>query len=204
VDNHIAAWDRDYRRRGRIWGGSAKGMPDLPEDARILELGCGDGKTLAALAGGGRMIAALDVSAQALRLCRSVAPGAAQILADARCLPFHEECFDAIFAFHVTGHMLATGRRMLACEAARVLACGGRLFLREFGAQDMRAGKGERVEPGTFRRGNGILTHYFTECEVEGLFRELFPAIVGTHSWKLRIKGEDQIRSEVEAVFLKI
>jgi hypothetical protein len=67
----------------------------------------------------------------------------------------------------------------------------------------MRAGLGEEVESGTFRRGTGILTRYFTESEVAGIFCELELATISTHRWKLRVKGQDLQRSEVEAVFIK-
>ena len=67
----------------------------------------------------------------------------------------------------------------------------------------MRMGQGEMVEEGTYLRGAGILTHYFTEVEVELLFCDLLPISVGTHRWKLRVKGKDMARAEVEAVFLK-
>jgi hypothetical protein len=67
----------------------------------------------------------------------------------------------------------------------------------------MRAGQGEEAEPGTFRRGGGILTHYFTEGEVMGIFCELEPVSIGTQSWTMRIKGKDLLRAEVEAVFKK-
>jgi SAM-dependent methyltransferase len=124
-------------------------------------------------------------------------------LADASCLPLQDGSFDAVFAFHVTGHLLAKGRSALASEAARVLAPGGRLFFRDFSKQDMRAGQGEEVEPGSFLRGGGILTHYFRESEVGELFCDLLPSSIGTHCWKLRVKGETHVRAEVEAVFLK-
>ena len=75
--------------------------------------------------------------------------------------------------------------------------------MREFDAEDMRAGQGDEVEPGTFQRGQGILTHYFTEREVEQLFSGLKPVVVGTHSWNLRIRGRDLLRSEIQAVFIK-
>jgi SAM-dependent methyltransferase len=202
VQNHLTAWDKDYASRGRLWGGAVKGLPDLAQGLTILELGCGDGKTLSALPGGGRMVA-LDISPRALQLAHHLRPDACFILADAACLPLHDEHFDAVFAFHVTGHLLAAERRALAQEAARVLADGGSLYFRDFGAEDMRAGQGEEVEPGTFRRGGGILTHYFTEEEVMGIFCELEPASIGTQSWTMRINGKDLKRAEVEAVFKK-
>ena len=202
VDSNQNAWERDYSSRGRLWGGGVRGLPQLPEGASVLELGCGDGKTLAAMPGGWK-IAALDISPQALRLSRKIMPDAKLIQADARLLPFRENSFDAVFAFHVTGHQLLQEREALAREVARVLVRGGKLFFREFGTEDMRNGQGDEVEESTFRRGSGVLTHYFTEREVEELFCDLIPISVGLHCWKQRVRGVDLARAEVEAVFLK-
>jgi ubiquinone/menaquinone biosynthesis C-methylase UbiE len=203
VDSHLTAWDKDYRNRGRLWGGAVKDLPQLPPGTAVLELGCGDGKTLAGMPGDWKT-AALDISPEALRLCHRTGPEAELILADASLLPFRGESFDAVFAFHVTGHLLLPARRALAREAARVLRAGGHLFLREFGLDDMRAGNGEEVESGTFRRGEGMLTHYFTEAEVSQLFCDQELQSIRTHRWKLRVKGKDLMRAEIEAVFFKI
>ncbi len=204
VNSHLDAWDRDYRSRGRLWGGGAKNLPELPRGSRVLELGCGDGKTLAAMQGRGWDVTALDISIEALRLSRSaLGTEVSLLLADARHLPFRGESFDAVFAFHVTGHVLLAGRETISREASRVLRPGGRLFLREFGTEDMRAGRGDEVEPGTFQRGSGVITHYFTEGEVANLFRDLRPLSLQTRRWKMRVKGEDLWRCEVEAVFFK-
>jgi ubiquinone/menaquinone biosynthesis C-methylase UbiE len=202
VDSDLNAWERDYSIRGRLWGGGVRGIPHLSEGASVLELGCGDGKTLAGMPCSWKA-AAIDISPQALRLTRRVLPDIRLILADAGLLPFREESFNAVFAFHVTGHLCLQGREALAREVARVLVPGGKLFFREFGTEDMRMGQGEAVEEGTYRRGAGILTHYFTEVEVELLFCDLLPISVSTHRWRLRVKGKDLARAEVEAVFLK-
>ncbi|MDD2754690.1 MAG: class I SAM-dependent methyltransferase [Methanothrix sp.] len=202
MDSHQKAWDKDYTSRGRLWGGGVKDLPALPEGSFVLELGCGDGKTLSALPGGCRVVG-LDVSPQALLLASQVRADANLILADVGYLPLRKESFDAVFAFHVTGHLLIAGRCALAREAARVLVPGGRLFFRDFCDLDMRAGQGVEVEPGTFRRGSGVLTHYFTEDEVKVLFCSLWPASISTYCWKMRVKGEDHLRAEVQAVFLK-
>jgi hypothetical protein len=70
----------------------------------------------------------------------------------------------------------------------------------------MRAGQGDEVEPGTFRRGSGIVTHYFGENEVADLFcgRQIQQAGISTHCWMMCIKGKDHLRAEVQAGFLKI
>jgi SAM-dependent methyltransferase len=196
------AWDEDYRSRGRLWGGGTKNLPVLDAGSTVLELGCGDGKTLAAMPDDW-IVTAVDISHEALCLSRNITASAELALASACLLPFQNESFDAVFAFHVTGHLLALDRQALAREVARVLRKGGKLFFREFGKEDMRAGQGQELERDTFRRGSGIFTHYFDESEARALFSDLKPASVGTHRWKLRVKGQDLVRAEVEAVFLK-
>lgn len=204
MDAHLNAWDKDYRSRGRLWGGGTKNLPDLAAGSKVLELGCGDGKTLAAMQDRGWRATGLDISPEALRLSRaSLGPEANLLLADARHLPFKDQSFDAVFAFHVIGHLHQAGRKASSAEAARVLRPGGSLFFREFGLDDMRAGRGEEEEPGSFRRGGGVITHYFAGEEVARLFCDLTALSLQTRKWKMRVKGEDFWRCEVEAVFLK-
>lgn len=200
VNPENSAWDRDYRQRGRLWGGSKRAIPNLPAGSRVLELGCGNGKTLSAMLHQPWQTAALDISCRAAEIAMSDSNGRADILvADARRLPFKDGSFDAVMAFHVTGHLLSEGRRLMASESARVLRHGGRLFFRDFGAEDMRFGQGREVEPQTYERGEGILTHYFTEQETIELFSMLRPESVRSHAWNMRIRGQDLIRSEIEA-----
>jgi len=198
----MKAWDSNYSVRGRLWGGGVRGLPDLPEGSRILELGCGNGKTLSAMPRGWR-VAALDISLPALRLCNLSRLHCDLILAGAERLPFKDESFDAVFAYHVAGHLFLAGRRALAAEAQRVLLPGGRLFFREFARDDMRMGEGQEVEEATFLRGAGIITHYFTQSEARELFCQLVPLSIKSNCWKMRVKGSDLVRSQVEAVFLK-
>jgi SAM-dependent methyltransferase len=171
----------------------------------VLELGCGNGKTLSSMLSYPWTITALDFSAGAVRLGRIAAQEKADLLvADACLLPFRDLAFDAVFAFHVVGHVLHADRETMAAEATRVLRFGGKLFFRDFGVEDMRAGMGEEVEPGTFRRGQGVTTHYFTEYEAEDLFSQMKAVNLFTHKWKMRVRGKDLLRAEVEAVFQKI
>ncbi|HQJ80439.1 MAG TPA: class I SAM-dependent methyltransferase [Methanothrix sp.] len=200
--DHLQAWDRDYARRGRVWGGSVKDLPALPDGSLVLEMGCGDGKTLSIMPASWR-IAAVDISFQALLLARQARPDAGLLLADVCRLPFQSESFDAALAFHVAGHLFLDQRLALAKEAARVLRPGGRLFFRDFSREDMRMGQGEEVEEATFRRGSGIITHYFREEEVAAMFSGLEMDLIRTQRWSMRIRGEKLLRSEVEAVLVK-
>ncbi len=205
VTDHAAAWDDDYRRRGNLWGGAPVALPDIPAGAAVLELGCGNGKTLTALALDSTFVAAIDISPRAVALARRRPDmtGVCFAVADARALPFCPETFDAVFLVHVAGHLPGAGRRALAAEVCRVLVPGGRAFFRGFSVEDMRAGKGTETEQGTVRRNNGIITHYFTEGEVRDLFTPLVTIRVQTHRWHMRVRGRDLLRAEVEAVFEK-
>ena len=178
--DHLQAWDRDYARRGRrVWGGSVKDLPALPEGSLVLEMGCGDGKTLSIMPASWR-ITAVDISMQALLLARRARPDAGLLLADVCRLPLQSDGFDAAFAFHVAGHLFLDQRLALGKEAARVLRPGGRLFFRDFSREDMRMGRGEEVEEATFRRGSGIITHYFSEGEVAAMFSGLEMDLIRT------------------------
>lgn len=205
MDSYQKAWEKDYRNRGPLWGGGIPILPDLPSGSRVLELGCGNGKTLSAALRYPWIIAAIDVSAEAVKLGRIGSPESIYFLvADACFLPFRDQAFDAVFAFHVVGHVPLAKRERMASEVIRVLKFGGKLFFGDFAADDMRAGRGEEVESGTFRRGKGIITHYFTEEETASLFCKLVPLSIRTHRWKLLIRGKGMIRSEVQSVFQKV
>jgi len=221
----LLAWNREYQQKGRIWRGAPAKLPDLPSCSRVLELGCGNGKTLAAMLGRPWRIAAIDHSITAVRLGRDMATrllsasasyrgdslnppkihsSADFVAADAVSLPFRDATFDAVFAFHVIGHLRENERHHATREAARVLKAKGSLFFLEFGVEDMRAGKGEEVEPNTFRRGGGVMTHHFTEAEVLELFQVFRPVSIRTDKRSTRIRGRDYVREEVEAMFIKV
>ena len=205
MTDHSSAWDEDYRRRGNLWGGAPAPLPDLPAGAAVLEVGCGNGKTLTALVRRFPCVAAVDSSPHAVALARRhpATASASVAVADARCLPFHEESFDAVFLVHILGHLPLSGRKAVASEVCRVLRPGGTLFFRGFSVEDMRAGKGVETEPQTFRRGEGIITHYFTEAETADLFAPLAAVSVRTHRWQIRVRGRHYPRAEVEGVFIQ-
>jgi ubiquinone/menaquinone biosynthesis C-methylase UbiE len=200
------AWDNDYRSRGQLWGGSPASLPDIPAGSRVLEMGCGSGKTVSALVHRSHDITAIDFSEKAVEMTRQIIlkcnTGDA-VVADARHLPFHDNAFGYVVARHVIGHVCIDGRREVAREAARVLQPGGHLVVQVFSVDDMRNGSGRSLEDGTFLRGGGIITHYFTIPELEALFSALKKESVTPRHWTMRIRSRDLLRAEIAAVFKK-
>ncbi|MBM4395284.1 MAG: class I SAM-dependent methyltransferase [Deltaproteobacteria bacterium] len=95
----------------------------LPRDAEVLDLGCGTGGTMKALAGLGRFTG-LDTNETAARLAER-RTGNRVVLGSGTSLPFGDASFDAVLALDVFEHIeddLAAVR-----EARRVLRPGGAL-----------------------------------------------------------------------------
>jgi MPBQ/MSBQ methyltransferase len=203
---NLEAWDSDYRKRGRLWGGNPAPLPQLPDGSRVLELGCGNGKNLPGMIENGWDVTAMDCSITALQLCRPVIPEAGRVhfvAGDAVYLPFRDSAIDAVFSLHVAGHLTGPGRTQFASEVLRVLKQGGQIVFRDFGVDDFRCGNGEMIEPCTFRRGPGSFTHYFTDDEVTGLFSAFNCIRIDDHRWSMKIKGQYYQRCEITAIFKK-
>ena len=200
----MGAWDDEYCKKGTLWRGLIHELPELPAGSRVLELGCGNGKTLPALIRKGWNVTAIDSSQKAVTMCRNLVQGsspAEMVVADARTIPVKNTTFDAVFAIHVIGHMHEPDRREIAFEVTRSLKPGGILFFCEFSTEDVRFGKGHETETSTYIRGTKIITHYFTLQEVNDLFSGLMCKSITLHQWPMRIRGNNLVRSEVIAIF---
>ncbi len=175
-------WEERYRHQGRLWGGDrldawtaafieADIDPDEQESdrpMRWLDAACGDGKGLVPLSrrlAPGSSVVGVDLARQALRLIDPASTNGL-VQGDLRALPFRAASFDRLRAVHAVGHLMADDRRR-AWRGLRALAADdARLLVTEFGTSDMRANKGDEVEPGTMRRDPGILTHYYGRDEI--------------------------------------
>jgi SAM-dependent methyltransferase len=199
-----ASWDREYAGPHPKWKGPPRD-PALDLGGRVLELGCGNGKTAAALARRAEHLVALDFSLRGLEACRSAVPWSHVdiILGDVRRLPLADRSFDGVVAFHVLGHLLEDERREAAKEMFRVLAPGGTLMVRAFSTRDMRFGQGHEVEAGTFRRGTGIITHFFEKDEVRRLAAGLLEVSLEEAVAVKRYGGEERARAEWNGAFMK-
>ncbi len=171
---HLYAWEKDYHTRGSLWRGPFSSFSFcnyLPLGAKVLELGCGDGKTLSSLCTGGFKVTGIDVSPSAIKLAKRKVGRKARLIAGDVCeLPFEDNCFDAVVAVHIFDHLSEKERKKAVREAKRVLKKSGLVFFQGFSLNDHRFGNGEEVEKNTFRKKNNVWYHYFSVGEVEKLF----------------------------------
>lgn len=99
-------------------------MVAFPEDAQVLDVGCGTGANMQALSLG----CGIDYSCEAVRFCRErgVSRTAA---ASATALPFADESFDAAISCDVLCHHSIADKTQMLQESARVLRPGALLLL---------------------------------------------------------------------------
>ena len=198
-------WDHEYYKKGRLWGNIPHEISAYSGKGVFLDLGCGDGKNLRRIKPDKSLVIGLDFSQHALALCRNNPElnAFAFIYADVRCLPFKKGSVTAADAHHVFGHLLAADRVLAAGEVTRILLPGGSLHITVFGTGDVRNGIGTRVEPGTFLKGTGIITHFFSPDELLSLFPCLQLISSVQHSWPMKIKGQHFVRSVWTASYFK-
>lgn len=163
------AWDALFAR-GAPYHGPAPApffASFLPAGARVLDLGCGAGKSLAALrAAGDWELLGLDASRPALARARRFSE---VVLATATTLPLRAGGLDAVRIHHLLGHLAESDLDAVAREVARCVKPGGWLEVHAFARGDLRDGVGRPVGARAFERG-GIVTRYFEEGELRARF----------------------------------
>jgi cyclopropane fatty-acyl-phospholipid synthase-like methyltransferase len=100
--------------------------------ARVLDLGCGNGRKIGRLAE--RFdVTGVDISEEQLRLARAEIPAASFAHADLAALDFPAESYDAVTAFYSISHVPREEHAALFGKVARWLSPGG-LFLASLSA----------------------------------------------------------------------
>jgi D-aspartate ligase len=149
---HAGDWDVLYRSGGvaaRIYQERAArclswvdGL-DLPPGARVLEVGCGAGRTATALARRGFAVDAIDRSEEMLTVARRNAADTSlrYVQADVGALPFASGAYDLVIALGVVPWLTAVQPAL--GEMCRVLAPGGSLIV----SADNRYRVGHLLDP---------------------------------------------------------
>jgi cyclopropane fatty-acyl-phospholipid synthase-like methyltransferase len=113
----------------------------LPQGARVLELGCGNGDDAREL-GRRFSVTGVDVSAEQLRRARAVAPEATFLQADFTELELPAASFDAVASFYVFNHVPRERLEPLYEGIHSWLVPGG-LLLTALGVSDTETWTGE-------------------------------------------------------------
>ena len=106
-------------------------MQQLPQDAKVLEVGCGGGQVAAELLKrrNDLELTGLDLADDQVKRARNRCPGATFIQGSALDLPFDDDHFDGVFSIASIKHW--PDQRQGVSECVRVLRPGGRLIIAE-------------------------------------------------------------------------
>jgi SAM-dependent methyltransferase len=116
---------------------------------RALDIGCGAGRSTAALDGFAHHVVGLDPAARMMEHRRVVAPRASFVAGQAERLPFADNTFDLVTA---AGSINYADRSLALPEIARVLSRDGMLVIYDF-------------SPGRRLVGSGLLEDWYAEFE---------------------------------------
>ncbi len=165
------SWERFYSHHGDPWRVYKDYSLEkyLEKNSLILDICSGTGKASYTLSEKGYKVILLDFSMNSLR--RTSGKEYGKVLGNALKMPFREDSFDVLIASHALSHMLLNEREIALNEIIRVAKDGAILVFESFSTDDFRYGKGMEIEKSTYLRGNGIITHYFTEGELESMFK---------------------------------
>jgi ubiquinone/menaquinone biosynthesis C-methylase UbiE len=100
----------------------------LEDDARVLDLGCGNGEKTGLLAERFDVVG-VDISVEQLRRARQTVPQARFVEGDFTTLDFEDGSFDAVTAFYSIVHVPREEHPQLLARIARWLKPGGLLLI---------------------------------------------------------------------------
>lgn len=140
VSSQITYWDRVANEKRFSHPLRLEWLEDYLENpqGRILDYGCGYGRTLGVLSNAGYTnVFGVDFSEAMLQRTRVEVPGPVLIRNDGRSLPFKSESFDAVLLFAVlTCIPKDSEQRLLLSETNRVLRPGGLIYVSDLLVND--------------------------------------------------------------------
>ncbi|WP_198345770.1 class I SAM-dependent methyltransferase [Nocardiopsis gilva] len=146
----------------------------------VVDLGCGDGRNLAALVAAGFSCMGVDIAPTGLAHARTTAQPAFLLRADATDIGLIDNSVDAVTCFDVFGQIQDPSS--LVREARRILRPGGTLVVNAFTPEDGTYGEGEEIAPHTFAY-KDTLFRYYDEDSVRELFSEWEITSLYRRSW---------------------
>ncbi|CAA9262131.1 MAG: hypothetical protein AVDCRST_MAG50-2825 [uncultured Acidimicrobiales bacterium] len=102
---------------------------------RLLEVGTGPGRDLAAFVAAGLPVTGIDLSIE--HAARAADVGAGTAVASARALPFHDKAFDALWTMSTLMHVPNSAIEATLAELGRVLTSGALAVIGVWGGPDV-------------------------------------------------------------------
>ncbi|MFY1697007.1 MULTISPECIES: class I SAM-dependent methyltransferase [unclassified Solwaraspora] len=172
------AWHASGRSTGRYAGHQrlrqtfTERMTRLPAARRVLDVGCGQGHDMLAMAAAGWHVTGVDLSPEAIRLARARVPeqsGQPDAAATelhvhdiAAGLPFATGRFDGVYSHLALHYFTERTTQHVFDEIGRVLRPDGVLAFCVKSTADPNYGKGEQFGPRIFSV-DGHVRHFFDE-----------------------------------------
>jgi ubiquinone/menaquinone biosynthesis C-methylase UbiE len=172
-----------------------------PEDrahCHVLDIGVGGGRHTHLLCDLGFQVTGTDISAEGLaqteHLLRDSGLSAELRLAEMTALPFPDASFHGAISYGVYLYADRAGMAQAVAELHRILQPDGMAFIMLRSNRDYRYGKGEEIEPGTFRltihdtNEFGLIQRFLSEVEIPALFA----AFREVHFERTETTGDDR------------
>jgi SAM-dependent methyltransferase len=157
ADRAERALDAERLRRVRAFGDHLR-----TTGARsVVEVGCGAGRDGLVLAASGAAYTGVDLTPEAVRICRD--RGLEAVEASAVDLPFEDDVFDAGWTMSTLMHLPGDGLARALGELRRVVRTGGTVEVGVWGHRE----PGERIRP------DGRYFHHRTDEQVQEALRAL-------------------------------
>lgn len=192
------AWEEKYKTQGQLWSREHEQWFETHEGERVLDLGCGSGKSCASLAG---EVTAVDFSMNALKMLRGGAPSVSLICCDIAKMPFKDSQFDFVRASFILGHLEEREREMAMAEISRVLKSGGRVAMEVFSKSDGRFLRKERTSGVAPEHEDSLLHACFDEDQVREALSAFELISVSEERWAQRVGAKESLdRSIIRAI----
>ena len=162
--------------RTRPWRETLQFETALPRAAKVLDLGCGNGRNLAVFSERGHVVVGLDASA-GLLACAAKRGRRGLVRGDVIALPFSDASFDAVHTVAALHHLPSEGERCKSVtEVARVLRLGGLALFSVWAHEQDRFASGPADVDVPWRRSDGRVVprfyHLFREGELAAMVRD--------------------------------
>jgi len=192
------AWDRKYSTQGAVWSRTHDDWFETADGERVLDLGCGSGKSSASLRGD---LVSVDFSMAALRTMRASVPEASAICCDVCALPFADSSFDFVRASFLLGHLSPEERSSAIGEMSRVLRRDGRIAIEVFSTRDGRLLRKGGDAVTSVECEDGLRHAYFQEEDIRAALSSFSSVSLSEERWSQRIGPRESMqRSIIRAI----